>query len=218
LAHSDGTFFDKVSDDFKMMWDDYPFYRTDGGVDCYVVESVTKEDWLPNYPASKLIYWLDKHYLYPLRIEQYNPDGELQVVEVRIARQDNPALQDKGYAALMTLYYDVSLDLMSYSVHDAHLVKEWSEQDKEVIFGPDFMRRGWLMYPLKTQTEVNSPQEFYLRPLLYPEKFPQDRKVVLAPQVAARIQAQEAAGHLVFEGDLDAGSDLDIGVTEVKGP
>ncbi len=214
LANPDGTFFDKVSDQLKMMWDDYPFYRPDGGVECYVVESVTKEDWLPNYPARKIVYWLDKHYFYPLRIEQYNQDGELQVVEVRIARQDNPALKEKGYAALMTLYYDVSLDLMSYSIHDAHLVKEWSEKDKEVVFGPDFMRRGWLMHPLKTQTLVNSPAEFYLRPLLYADKFPQDRKIALAPDVAARIQAQEVAGHLVFEGDLGG----DLGVTEVKGP
>ena len=214
LANPDGTFFDKVSDQLKMMWDNYPFYRPDGGVECYVVESVTKEDWLPNYPARKIVYWLDKHYFYPLRIEQYNQDGELQVVEVRIARQDNPALKEKGYAALMTLYYDVSLDLMSYSIHDAHLVKEWSEKDKEVVFGPDFMRRGWLMHPLKTQTLVNSPAEFYLRPLLYADKFPQDRKIALAPDVAARIQAQEVAGHLVFEGDLGG----DLGVTEVKGP
>ncbi len=42
------------------------------------------------------------------------------------------------------------------------------------------------------------------------DKFPQDRNIVLAPEVAARIHAQEQAGHLVFEAD--------IGVTEVKGP
>jgi hypothetical protein len=210
LANPDGTFFDKASDQLKMMWDDYPFYREDGGVECYVVEAVTKEEWLPNYTASKIIYWLDKHYFYPLRIEEYDQDGELQVVEVRIARQDNPALKDKGYAALMSLYYDVPLDLLTYSVHDSHLVKAWSEKDKEVVFGPDFMRRDWLMYPLKTQTLVNSPAEFYLRPLLYPNKFPQERTIVVPPDVAARIHAQEQAGYLVFEDDF--------GVTEVKEP
>ena len=210
LANPDGTFFDAATDQLKMMWDSYPFYRPDGGVECYVVESTTREDWLSNYPTSKLIYWLDRHYFYPLRIEQYDHDGQLQVVEVRIARQDNPALEDKGYAALMTLYYDVSLDLMSYSIHDAHLVKEWSVKDKEVAFSPDFMRRGWLMHPLKTQTLVNSPAEFYLRPLLYPDKFPHDRTVAPAPEVAARIRAQEAAGHLVFE--------VPVGVVEVRAP
>jgi hypothetical protein len=88
---------------------------------------------------------------------------------------------------------------MSYSIHDAHLVKEWSAEDREVMFGPDFMRRGWLMHPLKTQALVGAPAEFFLRPLLYPDKFPQARKVEPAAEVAARIRAQEAAGHLVFE-------------------
>lgn len=63
----------------------------------------------------------------------------LRVVEVRVAKQENPALKDRGYAALITHYYDLSLDLMSYSIHDAHLVKEWSAADREVMFGPDFM-------------------------------------------------------------------------------
>ncbi|MCS6926393.1 MAG: DUF1329 domain-containing protein [Candidatus Binatia bacterium] len=182
----------------KMMGDTYPFYTADGGVPCYVVEARTRQDWLPHYPASKLLYWLDRHYFYPLRIEQYDQAGRLRVVEVRIAKQENPALEDRGYAALITLYYDLSLDLMSYSVHDAHTVKEWSETDRKTLFGPDFMRRGWLMYPLKTHSLVRTPEEFYLRPLLYPDKFPRERTIEVAADVAARIQAQEAAGHLVF--------------------
>ena len=109
--------------------------------------------------------------------------GRLSTVEVRIAKQENPVLKDKGYAALISLYYDLSLDLMSYSIHDAHLVKEWSAKDQEVVFGPDFMRRQWLMYPLKTQAFVGTPAEFYLRPLLYDGKFPQARKIEVAPEV-----------------------------------
>lgn len=208
LASPDGKFTDVPPGQLKMMGEVYPYYTADGGIACYVVEAVTKADWLPNYPASKLVYWLDRHYFYPLRIEQYDRDGRLRVVEVRVAKQENPALKDRGYAALITHYYDLSLDLMSYSIHDAHLVKEWSAADREVMFGPDFMRRGWLMHPLKTHSLVNSPEEFYLRPLLYPDKFPQARKIELAPDVDARIRAQEAAGHLVFE----------TAVAEVKGP
>jgi hypothetical protein len=209
LASPDSQFIEVPTAQLKMMGDTYPFYTADGeGIACYVVEAVTREDWLPNYAAGKLIYWLDRHYFYPLRIEQYDRDGRLRIVEVRIAKQENPALAERGYAGLITLYYDLSLDLMSYSIHDAHLVKEWSEADREVMFGPDFMRRGWLMYPLKTQSLVNSPAEFFLRPLLYQGKFPQERKIELAPDVEARIRAQEAAGHLVFEPV----------VTAVKGP
>lgn len=199
LAQADGSFTEIPAAQLKMMGDTYPFYTTAGGIECYVVEAVTRANWLPNYPASKLIYWLDRRYFYPLRIEQYDEEGHLEIVEVRVAKLENPALHERGYAALISHYYDLSLDLMSYSIHDAHLVKEWSAQDREVMFGPDFMRRGWLMHPLKTQAEVASPAEFFLRPLLYPDKFPQARKVVLAPEVDARYRAQEAAGHLVFE-------------------
>ena len=121
--------------------------------------------------------------------------GKLNMIEERLAKQENPAREDRGYAALLALYYDLSLDLMSYSLHDAHLVKEWTPKDREVLFGPDFMRRGWLKYPLKTQALINSPAEFYLRPLLYQDKFPQERKIELSPEVARRVRAQEAAGH-----------------------
>jgi hypothetical protein len=205
LASPEGTFTDIPTSQLKMMWDTYPFYRADGGIECYVVEGTTRSDWLPNYSASKMIYWLDRHYFYPLRIEQYDGEGKLRTVETRMAKQENPALKDKGYAALISLYYDVSLDLMSYSVHDAHLVKEWSAKDREVMFGPDFMRRQWLVYPLKTQAFVKTPAEFFLRPLLHQGKFPDVRKIELAPEVDARIRAQEAAGHLVFETTIAEG-------------
>ena len=72
-------------------------------------------------------------------------------------------------------------------------------EHKAVVFSPDFMRRGWLIQPLKSQAAVRTPSEFFLRPLLHAEKFPKDRKIVLTPEVEARIAAQEAAGHLVFE-------------------
>ncbi len=208
LANPEGQFTEVSTQQLKMMGDTYPFYAADGGIECYVIAGVARSDWLPNYSASKILYWLDRHYFYPLRIEQYDKDGRLRVVEVRVAKQENPALRERGYAALISLYYDLSLDLMSYSIHDAHLVKEWSAEDRAVMFGPDFMRRGWLMYPLKTQSLVSSPAEFFLRPRLYEGKFPQARQIDLAPDVEARIRAQETAGHLVF----------DSAVAEVKGP
>jgi len=206
LASPEGKFTEASTSQLKMMGDSYPFYTADGGIECYVIEGTTRTDWLPSYSASKIISWVDRHYFYPLRTEQYDEEGKLRIVEVRVAKLENPALKDKGYAALISFYYDLSLDLMSYSIHDAHLVTEWSAADREVAFSPDFMRREWLMYPLKTQTLVNSPAEFYLRPLLYQGKFPQARKIELAPDVDARIRAQETAGHLVFETTVAEGT------------
>jgi hypothetical protein len=63
------------------------------------------------------------------------------------------------------------------------------------------MRRGWFPVPLKTQSTVRSPEKFFLRPQLYREKFPEERKIALPAEVEARIQAQEAAGQIVFTGN-----------------
>jgi hypothetical protein len=42
------------------------------------------------------------------------------------------------------------------------------------------------------------PEDFFLRPHLHRDKFPEERTITIAPEVDARIQAQDAAGHLVF--------------------
>jgi hypothetical protein len=87
---------------------------------------------------------------------------------------------------------------MNYSFHDAHRIVEWSDDEKAVMFSPDFMRRRWLKYRQRTQAQVDSPEQFYLRPSLEREKWPEERPMRLAPDVEARIRAQDAAGHLVF--------------------
>ena len=199
LAKPDGSFYEIPSDQITMLGDTYPHYTEDGGVACYVVEATRREDWLPHYRMSRLIYWFDQHSFYPLRIEQYDNDNQLRMIEVRNAYLVNPALEERGYAGLFTVYYDLDLDLMSYSAHDAHWVKEWPQEDRETMFEPDFMRRSWLKYPLKSQSLVYSPEKFFLRPLLYPEKFPQDRSVAISAELAQRYRLQEEAGHLVFD-------------------
>lgn len=45
---------------------------------------------------------------------------------------------------------------------------------------------------------IRDPEHFYLRPKLYPGKFPGERNATVPPEIQARIDAQEAAGHLVF--------------------
>jgi hypothetical protein len=54
------------------------------------------------------------------------------------------------------------------------------------------------MEPPKNLMGLNSPEEFYLRPRLDVGKFPQERKIEIDPELAARVEAQEKAGHLVF--------------------
>jgi hypothetical protein len=203
LTRADGTPYDVATADIKIMGDAYPFYTAEGGVECYVLVAEPRQDWLPNYGVSKVVYWLDKHYSYPLRIEQYDSQGKLLSVQVRLAEQENPALGRDGYANSVTLYWDPRVDLMNYSLHDSHRVIEWTDTEKAVMFSSDFMRRRWLKYRQRTQTSVDSPKQFYLRPSLEPGKWPEERPMHLAPDVEARIRAQDAAGHLVFAAAKD---------------
>ena len=198
LLASDGSFTDVPAHTLKLMGEEYPNYTSDGGVKCYVVEAKAKPRWLPDYYAPRILYWLDQHTFYPLRTEEYGPEGELVMIEERRAELLNPDLGERGYHNLITVWWNAQLDFFAYAVHDGQRRRQWSEKDKEVFFNPDFMRRVWFPVPMKTQAEVRSPEEFFLRPRLYRDKFPQERKVVFPAEVEARVQAQEAAGHIVF--------------------
>jgi hypothetical protein len=199
LADADGTLHDVPTSKIRMMGDDYPFYTADGGIECWVVEALVRERWLPDYYAPRIVYWLDKHYFYPLRIEQYDKEGNLIFIETRIAKLLNPQMGDKGYGILFNHYWDVTLDYMRYSVHDAHETREWSAQDQDVFFSPGVLPRVWFFAPLKSQSEVLTADQYFLRPTLERDKFPAARKIVLSPELEAKIQQQEQTGHLVFQ-------------------
>jgi len=197
LAHPDGTFYTVPTKSLRMMGDQYPFYTSDGGVRCWVVKARVREDWLPNYYAPTILYWLDQHFFYPLRIEQYDRTGALFFIETRLATLLNPAMEDKGYGVLFDLYWDIRQDLMSYSVHDSHEVKQWSAQERQ-LFSLATLTREWPFTPQVSQAEVPSPTQFFLRPTLDREKFPQARSIVLSPELEAKIREQEATQQRSF--------------------
>lgn len=198
LTDTNGTLHDVSVNEVKPMGKDYPAYTSDGGVPCYVVEARVREDWLPGYYAPRILYWLDQHAFYPLRVEEYDREGKLIFIETRVAELRNPALQERGYGMQLDLYWDVSTDLMSYSAHDGHQLRRWTEEDRKSYFNPDFLRRVWFIGGVKSQADVNTPEEFFLRPALHEDKFPGERKIELSPDLRARIDAQEKAGRLVF--------------------
>lgn len=199
LTGADGSLSETAPQNIKIMGRDYPAYTSDGGVACYVVEARTREEWIPGYYAPKILYWLDQHTFFPLRIEEYDPKGVLTYVEDRTGQLVNPELGNKGYEAHIFLSWDIPQDIMSYDVHDAYRPQTWTTADQQIFFSPDFLRRVWFVAPLKSQATVPNPETFFLRPLLYRDKFPQDRKMEISTQLEARIRAQEAAGRLVFE-------------------
>ena len=204
LTDTEGNYIDVHAADVKLMGPDYPLYTEDGGVPCYVLESIPKKDWHANYYMSKLIYWVDQQSFFPLRIEEYDRDGKLAFINARTGIRANPKLGDHGYAVLFDLWWDIPIDLLQASIHGI-LNREWSDADRQVFFSPGFMRREWFLEPPKGMMSLNSPDEFYLRPSLERDKFPQQRPIQLGADMEARIAAQEREGRIVFESSLLAG-------------
>lgn len=192
-------FVERATASLKPMGDNFAHYGPNGGVKCWVVKATMKPEWLPGYKERNLVLWLEQTTFYPLRIEKYGDDGRLILIEERLAQIENPSLGDFGYAAFNSVYWNLDHDIISYSFHDAHNVRNWTEEQEDMIFTAEFMRRQWLFDPLKSQTRIESPDQFFLRAHLYPEKFPGDRNMVLPAAIDARYRAQESAGHLIFE-------------------
>ena len=119
----------------------------------------------------------------------------VETLAAATARLFDSQLKERGYTSAVTVYYDLALDMMSYSFHDNCELKDWSEQDREMVFIPDSMRQA----SVDVKEEIRSPEEFYFRPHLHREKFPQDRRIKVPADVEERIRTQDAAGHLVFE-------------------
>jgi len=112
----------------------------------------------------------------------------------------NPTIGERGYGPLLITYWDIASDTLTYSVRDNHRLKKWTPEEQQFFFNPDFMRRQWYLdLTLKSQMDVVEPSQFYLRPSLEEGKFPNERPMQIPAEVATRIQAQDAAGRLVFE-------------------
>ena len=210
LNRGDAGFVERSTDSLKLMGDDFSLYRTDGGVACWVITAKPRDEWLPGYREGMLILWLEKTTFFPLRQEKYDRDGKLMTIEVRLANHQIPERGPFGYTGLLTVYWNITHDLISYSFHDPQRAHDWTEEEEKMIFTAEFMRRDWLVEPMKSEVRILDPDTYYMRPHLQPEKFPQVRDVSLPSDLAARVKAQNQAGHLIFEtgaAETDAASD-----------
>ena len=199
VTESDGSLREVATKDLKLMGTDYPFYTPEGGVGCYVVEAQAKEDWLSDYYAPRILYWLDKQAFFPLRTELYGRDGKLMQVEVRLTKRVYPNLGERGYSPFIIVGWDMAADLLTYIIRDGMRLISWSEEDEMTFFRPDFMRRQWHLAPVRSYLGVDRPEEFFLRPGLELGKFPEHRPIHLSPELMERLRAQEEAGQLIFE-------------------
>ena len=123
------------------MGEDYQHYTADGGVECYVIDSRPKEDWLPDYHASHVVYWLEKHSFFPLRTETYGRDGKLSRVEVRLTKMVHKALGERGYSPFIQVYWDVATDIITYNIRDGIRLMRWSPTD--AMHKCEIGRREW---------------------------------------------------------------------------
>ena len=196
-------FVDVPIDSIKPMGEFFEHYQAGGGVDCWVVKGTHKREWLPDYREKYLLLWLEKNTFFPLRMEKYDQNDELILIETRNARKENPALGDFGYATMTSVYWNVVHDLISIGTHDSHSAHDWTAEEGATVFSPEFMLREWEIKPLRTQSEPNGASQFFLRPLIYLDKFPRHRNIALSPEVQALYEAQERAGHLVFKSKSD---------------
>jgi uncharacterized protein DUF1329 len=204
ITEADGTYRERATKDLKLMGDDYAHYTPGNGVKCYVLEARSRADWLPDYHASRVLFWLETHSFFPLRTETYDREGKLSRVEVRLTKMVRAALGERGYSPFIQIYWDVASDILTYNIRDGIRLMQWSPTDMMTYFNPDFMRRQWYLVPVRSYLGVERPEEFYLRPGLEPGKFPEHRSIQLSEALAERIQAQDAAGRLVFTGQLAA--------------
>ncbi len=202
ITEADNSYRARETKSLKLMGDDYQHYTANGGVECYVVDARPKEDWLPDYHASHVVYWLEKRSFFPLRTETYGRDGKLSRVEVRLTKMVHKALGDRGYSPFIQVYWDVASDIITYNVRDGIRLMQWSAADTQTYFSPDFMRRQWYLVPVRSYLSVEQPEDFYLRPKLEPGKFPEQRNLELPAFLMERIQAQDTAGRLVFSGQV----------------
>lgn len=204
ITESDGTYREVATKDLKLMGEDYTHYTPEGGVRCYVLEAHPHADWLPDYHASRMLFWLETHSFFPLRTETYDREGKLSRVEVRLTKMVHSSLGDRGYSPFIQVYWDLALDILTYNIRDGVRLMHWSPIDMLTYFSPDFMRRQWYLVPLRSYLGVEQPEEFYLRPGLELGKFPEHRSIQLSDALAERIRAQDAAGRLMFTGQLSS--------------
>jgi len=202
VTEADDSYRELETKSLKLMGEDYQHYTADGGVECYVIDARPKEDWLPDYHASHVVYWLEKHSFFPLRTETYGRDGKLSRVEVRLTKMVHKALGERGYSPFIQVYWDVATDIITYNIRDGIRLMRWSPTDAVTYFNPDFMRRQWYLVPLRSYLGVDRPEDFYLRPGLEPGKFPGHRDLKLPAILMERLRAQDKAGRLIFTGQL----------------
>jgi hypothetical protein len=184
----------------------YPDVGPDGGVQCYVIEATPKPDMLPGYYAGKRLVWITVKEKLFLREELYdNKEGNLFFINEFRPMNYWPQDGRLGNARFTAHYWDIRIDHMSNATY--FYVSPPARRDYKAAFNPQrLLQVDTFEHPLNSfDMTLKNPQLFPMRPELWPEKFPEQRgqrvTALLTPEIQARIQKQDAAGRLVFDGE-----------------
>lgn len=185
---------------------DYPA-RPDGGVECYVIESKPKPDLLPGYYVGRLITWIDKKHYATLRVEEYDPkeDKLFFIYEFRYTNWF-PEKGRAGFAHYYSHYWDIRIDHLSFVWRPHYLLVPPDRNWKEYLNPQNLLKVDEFEIPLnRVDFTQKDPHFSPLRPQLWSERFPQQRgtRVManITPEIQTRIEKQNAAGRLVFDGE-----------------
>lgn len=201
IRNWDGKATRKDTGSLKNMGTDYPAYTSEGGVPCYVLEATANRDFfVPGH--SRLVLWIDMYAHRELRRERYDLNNNLAAIMEAKNRLELKEKGKWGYSILIYLAWDLQNDHMSVNHYDFHRPPRTFEiepEKPETYFRPNpvFMESEMLPVPLSTMV-FSDPEAFYLRPKLWPEKFPGSRRISLSEKTLRLIRAQNKERKLVF--------------------
>jgi hypothetical protein len=188
-------------DSMKPMGESYPAYTKDGGVPCYVIEATVNQNAFAQN-ASKVLLWVDMHAFRELRRERYDLNNELETVTTAIYHQERKDKGAWGYSILIYLAWRVSRDHMTAHHYDFHRTPKTFTVDPEHpenYFKPNPVSMASQMFPVPQSIMLpGDPEQFYLRPKLMLDKFPQDRNIKLSEKMTRLINGQNKGNQLVF--------------------
>ena len=201
IRNWDGKAVKKQTGQIRIMGDEYPAYTSNAGVPCYVLEGVTNPAFYSS-ESHRLILWVDMYACREIRRERYNRDNQLSVITEKRNRLELKTQGRWGYSILIHLAWDVKQDHMSVNHYDFHRPPQTFTVDPnkpEEYFRPNPIAMCSEMFPVPFSTMVfREPEQFYLRPKLMYEKFPEDRNIDIEDRVKRLIDAQENTRQLVF--------------------
>lgn len=185
----------------------YPDTGPDGGVQCYVIESIPKPDMLPGYYAGKRLTWVTVKEKLFLREELYdNKEGKLFFVSEHRPLHYLGNEGRLGITRWHSHYWDLRIDHMTSIPYFFFKPTDPQRNYKEVFNPQRLLQVDLFDHPLNSfDMTIKDPHLVPLRPALWENKFPEQRgaraTALVTPEMRERIKRQDAAGRLVFDGE-----------------